>query len=398
MHKQDFPILNNSNLVYLDSAATSQKPLKVIEAESSFYKTSNANVHRGIYPLSEKSTAAYENARADVAKFINAQNTEIIFTSGTTDSLNKLAQMLHTSGKLKTKIVLSELEHHSNLLPWRALPGVKVEYLPVKNFEVDISNLALDADVVALSLASNVTGAILNIREIVETLRRLSPKTLIVLDAAQAVSHMPIDVRELDVDFLAFSGHKMYGPMGIGFLWGKSELLAELEPAWRGGGMIREVSKENVSWDDVPSRFEAGTPPVAQAIGLAAACNYLLQIGWEKIEELEKKVSGYALEQLKTVNGLELYHPSNASVPVFSFSVDGLHPHDLAEQLGNASFGSTNSEICVRAGHHCTQILHREVFQIPASCRVSLGIYNTAEDIDILITKLNEVIKFFKSA
>lgn len=387
--KNDFPIFEtNLGLVYLDNAATTHKPHVVLEALVDFYTHLNANVHRGIYPLSEAATDAYELARRKVAGFIGAESpAEIVFTGGTTDSLNLLASMLSASDITQQNpiIVTTEAEHHSNILPWQQITDrlhylkLDEEYTPT--FEDE--KLLAEADIVTLSLASNVTGAITDIK----TLRKLTD-AIIVVDAAQAIAHLPINVSELGADFVAFGGHKMYGPMGIGVLYGRKHLLEKLQPAKLGGGMINKVERKQSSWAPIPERFEAGTPSVADAVGLAAAIDFILAVGWEQIERHESHLANLLSEGLSEITELKLFHAKNG-IGVFSFTVDGIHPHDLAQELGEA-------KICIRAGHHCTQILHREVLQIPASARASIGIYNSESDVDKLIQGITSAIEKFK--
>ncbi len=385
---EQFPIFaNNPGLVYLDNAATTQKPQAVIDIMSDFYSKLYSNVHRGLYPLSESATELYELARAKVAKFINAEPEEIVFTANTTDSLNMIGAMLAKAGLIKpgAHILATDLEHHSNILPWREIPDAKLDFIPLnQNLELDLT--AEDSlgkfDILATTYVSNVTGTIVPVKDVIA---RLS-QTYSVVDAAQAVAHMPIDVKDLNCDFLAFSGHKLYGPTGIGVLYVKKELLEKLEPAKVGGGMIREVTRESATWSDSPSKFEAGTPPIAEAVGLAAAIDFVRELGWDKIQQHEQKLTTYLAESLKSVHGLKTYHPHDVEnhAGVFAFTVDGVHPHDLSQALGE-------QKICVRAGHHCTQILHRDVLQIPASTRASIAVYNTEEDIDKLIAGIKAV-------
>lgn len=413
MNKDDFPIFqNHPELVYLDSAASAHKPQSVIDAMVHFYTEHNSNVHRGLYGLSEEATELYEEARKTIAKFINAEPEEIIFTSGTTDSLNAVADMLVRSKLIneKPRILLSSLEHHSNILPWQRIPGAQMNWLPVPNRPVKISENGVERDgtsfmyttdlaehhfyidgpfdVISLSLTSNVTGANFNQADLIELLEKHGKETFKVIDAAQSVAHEKIDVKEMGVDFLAFSGHKMYGPTGIGVLYIKKELHDKLEPYRVGGGMIETVRKNEVTWAAAPAKFEAGTPPIAQAIGLAAAVKYIESIGWGKIQEHEKELNRYSYTKLKEVENLKLFHPENVDEHggVFSFVLNGAHAHDVSQILAEQN-------ICVRAGHHCTQILHREVFDVPATVRASIGIYNTKEDIDKLVSALAGVLK-----
>lgn len=391
--KGEFPIFKNiPNLVFLDNASTTQKPLVVIEALSNFYSNLNSNVHRGLYPLSENATELYEESRKKIAKLINAEPQEIIFTSGTTEGVNAIATSLLNSGMISSKprVLISEKEHHSNLIPWQMIPNVKLDYLEdLPN--LDHLNLTLPPrqdsyDVIALNYVSNVTGEIKDINEIIKT----NNSAFTVLDLAQAVGHIKVDVKKLGVDFAVFSSHKMYGPMGIGVIYAKKEHLKKMSPFKFGGGMIREVNKTNSTWADIPTKFEAGTPSVADAYALGIAADYISKIGFDKIESYEEELRQYLLRNLKEIKDIKIYHPneSKKAGAVISISFDKVHPHDIAQYLGNKN-------ICVRAGHHCTQILHREVFKIPASLRISLAIYNTKEDIDKLIETLKEAIKIY---
>lgn len=390
--KSQFPILsNNPGLVYLDNAATTQKPRRVIQKISEFYSKYNSNVHRGLYPLSEKSTELYEESRRTVAKFINAEPEEIIFTSGATDGLNAIATMLSSSGLIDKhpRIVLSELEHHSNILPWQRLNPRSIEYLMLtSDFAIGSSAETKRVDVIALTHASNVTGSILNIKEI---LTRNNNYEFSVLDASQSIAHMKVDVKDLGVDFMVFSSHKVYGPTGVGVLYAKKEILEALDPFRVGGGIINEVKRDSATWANLPEKFEAGTPPIAEAIGLSEAVRFIQELGFEKVRLNEQELRIYLVEKLKSISGIRIYHPplNIDALGIVSFTIDGIHPHDLAQYLGDR-------KICVRAGHHCTQILHREVLNIPASVRVSLGVYNTKSDIDKLIEGVNSAMKYFR--
>ncbi|MBN1331344.1 aminotransferase class V-fold PLP-dependent enzyme [Candidatus Dojkabacteria bacterium] len=386
--KKHFPILSqNPDFTYLDNAATTQKTKKVIKSISRFYRQHNANVHRGIYELSEKATEKYEEVRKTAAKFIGAKEKEIVFTSGTTDSFNLLARSLGKTPEIvkkNPKILITEIEHHANYLPWREISD-DIHFARQKE-DFTIEWPEGDFDIVSITHASNVTGLMPDAKEV----RKKYPKALFILDAAQSIAHKKIDVKNLDVDFLAFSSHKMYGPTGIGVLYGKQELLEKLYPLKVGGGMIAEVTKKSAKWAELPERHEAGTPPIAQAIGLQAAIEFLEKIGMEKIEEYEKELRKYAFEELSKIKGLKLFHP-NLEIDagtVFSFQLEGIHPHDIAEMLSERN-------IAVRAGHHCCQILHREVLKIPASTRASFAVYNTKDDVDKLAKRLNEIVKIF---
>lgn len=386
--KNDFPIFkNNRGLVYLDNASSTQKPKKVIDAITNFYSKDYANVHRGLYPLSEKATDQYENARRIVAEFINAEPEEIIFVQNATDGINSIANILEYSGMLpkKPKIILSELEHHSNIIPWQRLNPSVIEYLMLRtDFQLNDTK-KLEGDILAITHASNVTGTIIPIEDIILNSEKIRFK---ILDASQTIGHKKFNVKKLGFDFVVFSSHKVYGPTGVGVIYGRKDLLNEMEPFRVGGGMIRQVRKESSTWGEIPEKFEAGTPSIADAIGLGTALKYLENVGFEKIENEEKILKNYLLDLLKEIPRLKIYHNEKDpnSIGIISFTIDGIHPHDLAYFLGV-------NKICVRAGHHCTQILHREILQIPASLRVSLGIYNERKDIDLLIENLKRGIK-----
>lgn len=392
MNKSDFPIfITYPELVYLDSAATSQKPRQVIDALSNFYETSNANVHRGIYALSEKATAGYEQARETVAKFIGAESREIVFTSGTTESLNMLAYSLPVDSGT---ILVGEMEHHSNILPWQQLAlrkGLQLKYVGMgQDFRLDLQQLRQllqenEVKILALTHMSNTMGTINPLEQIVPMVREIRPECMIVVDAAQSVPHFPVDVKKLDVDFLVFSGHKMLGPTGIGVLYGKAKHLEGMEPFMTGGGMISKVEREHSLWAEIPHKFEAGTPPIAEAFGLKAAIDYLNMVGQQALQEHETELTAYFLDAIKSASNLTFYGPDTAAErgAVFSFNINNIHPHDLAQVLDEET-------IAVRAGHHCNQILMREVLEIPATVRASLYLYNEKSDIDKLIMGLEK--------
>jgi cysteine desulfurase/selenocysteine lyase len=404
--RADFPILaeraNGHPLNYLDNAATAQKPEAVLRALDGFYRTYNANVHRGIYGISERATAAYERARHLVAGFIGAtDDREIIFTRGTTEGINLVAA---TWGRAHVGagdvIVVSELEHHSNLVPWQLLAGERGATLVAIPLTAD-GRLDLDAfdallarhagrvRIVAIAHVSNTLGTIVPAREIAR--RAHAAGALVLLDGAQGVPHLPVDVRDLDCDFLAFSGHKMLGPLGIGVLWGRRALLEALPPFLGGGSMIRRVTIERTEWADVPARFEAGTPPIAEAIGLGAAIEYLSAIGMDAIRAHEAMLTAHALDRLGRVEGLTLHGPRDVAdrAGVFAFTFDAIDAHDLAAFLDGEG-------ICIRAGHHCCQPLHDRL-GVAASARASVALYNTPEEIDHLadaLTRAREMLIF----
>lgn len=390
--RADFPVLSQEHhpgvpLIYLDNAATSQKPLKVIEMLDDYYRRYNANVHRGIHKLSEEATAAYEQARLKLRKFIKARSRrEIIFTRGTTEGINLVAQTWGRANLKPGDVVLStQMEHHSNIVPWQMLAtekGITVRYVPV----LPDGTLDMDAyaaflrdepvKLVAVTAVSNVLGTINPIKEMAKQAHEAG--ALILVDAAQAAPHLPLDVQALDVDFLVFSGHKMLGPTGSGVLYGKRELL-EAMPPWMGGGdMINRVTLEGSTWNELPYKFEAGTPSIAEMIGLGYAVDYLEALGMDKVHAYERMLTEYALERLEEVPGLILYGPSaDRKGAVATFTMDGIHAHDLAQMLDAEG-------IAVRAGHHCAMPLH-DCFGIPASARASFYLYNTVAEIDALI-------------
>jgi cysteine desulfurase/selenocysteine lyase len=398
--REDFPILqqlvHGKPLIYLDSAATSQKPESVIRALDTYYRTTNANIHRGIYQLAEHATEEYEAARKKVQKFINAKSwREIIWTRNATEALNLVA---HSYGRANVnagdEIVISLLEHHSNIVPWQLLAQEKVATL--KHIPVDgQGRLALDdrdewitpkTKIVAVSMMSNVTGAITPLDEIIA--RAHAVGAVVVVDAAQGAPHLPIDVQALDVDFLAFSGHKMLGPF-VGVLYGKRALLEAMPPFLGGGDMIRRVGLYESTWNDLPHKFEAGTPAIAEAVGMGAAVDYLNELGMENVREHEVELTAYALEKLQEVPTLRVLGPSDVRERggLAAFELPGIHPHDIAAVLDRDG-------ICIRAGHHCAQPLH-EHYGLPASARASFYIYNSPDEIDTLVTSLHNVRKMF---
>ncbi len=394
--RQDFPIFSQREgphpLVYLDSAATSQKPHQVIEAEARFYREWNANVRRGIYRLAHEATKQYEEARAKIAEFIRAKPDEVIFTRGTTEALNLAAFCLgETRVQRGDRILVTEMEHHANLLPWQVLAQRKgAELLAVgidSQGRLDLEDfrkkLNTKTKVVALAHVSNVLGTINPVAEVAEAAHKVG--AVVVVDAAQSVPHMPVSVAELGCDILAFSGHKMLGPTGIGVLWAKLPLLEEFPPFLVGGEMIREVWLERATWADPPAKFEAGTPPIAQAIGLAAAVDYLQALGMTAVWAHGRELTGLALEGLLRRDFVEVYGPKSAEErgALVAFNLRGVHPHDVATLLDQEG-------ICIRAGHHCAQPLHRRL-GIPASCRVSFYVYNTKEEVEIFLSALDRV-------
>lgn len=396
----DFPLLartvNGHPLVYLDSAATTQKPESVLAAMDRFYRHSYANVHRGAYTLSQEATDAFEAARAKVAGFIGARPDEVVFTRGATTGLNYVAYGWGL-GRLGQgdRILLTVMEHHANVVPWQLVArhtGAELVYLPLDgDYRVDLTRLEdlLDERVAIVSFSgmSNVTGAFGPIPELVAAARSVG--ALAVLDGAQLVPHNAVDVAELGVDFLAFSSHKMLGPTGVGALWGRPELLDEMEPTEGGGEMISDVQLHHSRWAPVPHKFEAGTPPIAEAIGFAAAVDYLEKIGMDDVRKHEIEITAYALERLATVPDLEVLGPSDLAMRggVVSFQLGDIHAHDIATILDQ--YG-----IAVRAGHHCAKPLMRHL-DVAATARASFYIYNTAEEVDRLVDGLTEARKVF---
>ena len=393
--KKDFPIFkNNPKLVYLDSASTSQKPKQVIKAISDFYEKENANIHRGIYALSENATKKYILARETIAKFINAETNEIIFTKNTTESINLLSNVLkEILPKGKNEIVLTEMEHHSNLVPWQQFAkknNFKLKFIPItKNYELDYEKAKkiINDKTAILGVAhiSNVFGTINNIEFLVSLAKE--KKAITIIDAAQSVQHLKINVKKIGCDFLAFSGHKMFGPLGIGVLYGKKELLEKLPPFQFGGGMINSVIYEDATFLDIPEKFEAGTQNIAGAISLAEAIKYIEKIKIEKIERYEKELLDYTLKKLKSIDGIELYLPKKQS-SIISFNLFGIHQHDVAQIL-------SDNKICIRAGHHCCMPLMKKL-KTQGTCRISFSIYNTKEDVDKLIEGLKKVKEVFR--
>lgn len=399
--RNDFPILERTvtggkRLVYLDSTATSQKPLSVIQAMDDFYRHSNANIHRGVHTLAEESTASYENARERIARFIGAKKArEVIYTRNTTESINLVA---HSWGRKNLKagdlVILTEMEHHSNLVPWHMLAaelGLRLEFIPVTpDGLLDLAAyhdlLTLSPRLVTFTHMSNVLGTINPAREIIALAHQAG--ALAVVDGAQSVPHLPVDVQELDCDFLAFSAHKMLGPTGIGVLYGKEAVLEAMPPFLGGGDMIKKVHLRSFTPNDLPHKFEAGTSAIAEAIGFGAAVDYLTGLGMENVARHEHSVISYALEALSEVAGLKVFGPdADHKGGVASFTFSGVHPHDIAQILDSEG-------IAVRAGHHCAMPLH-EKFNLPATTRASFYIYNAIEEVDLLIAGLGKVQKIF---
>lgn len=394
-YRDDFPLLKEegkNGLVYLDNGATTQKPQRVLDKVMEYYVKENANPHRGLYDLSVKATKSYEEAREEVRKFINSRSEkEIIFTRNTTESINMLAmtygrQMIQEGDE----IVVSILEHHSNLVPWQILAKEKKAVLKFlyldKDYHIpkeEIENKITDkTKIVAITHVSNALGIKTPVSEIVEKAHRVG--AIVVLDAAQSIPHMKIDVQAMDVDFLAFSGHKMLAPMGIGVLYGKEKLLERMPPFLTGGEMIEYVGEQDTTYAPLPLRFEAGTPNVGGAVGLMEAIRYINSIGYEEIERIDKELMKYAYEKMKENPHIVMYgNPLENQTGIISFNVMDIHPHDTASILDG-------DNIAIRAGHHCAQPLMKHL-RIPATCRASFYIYNTKEDIDALVESLSKV-------
>lgn len=397
--RKEFPILdqevNGHPLVYLDNAATSQKPRQVLDAVSQYYERDNANVHRGVHTLAARATDAYEGAREKVRRFINARSTrETIFTRGTTTALNLV---VHSYARHVLKpgdeIVLTPMEHHSNLIPWQQVAnatGAKLTYVPLQqDGTIALSDVEETVNertkIVAMAHVSNVLGTINPIKEMAAIAHRHG--AVIVVDGAQSAPHMPVDVQDLNCDFFAFSGHKMCAPTGIGVLYGKESLLEQMEPLEFGGEMIDHVDLYEATWKELPWKFEGGTPLIAGAIGLGAAIDFLTDIGLDQVQSHEQHLIAYALEQLETLDGIEIYGPRRNQAGLVTFNLQGIHPHDVATVLDSEG-------IAVRAGHHCAQPLMRWLKQT-ATARASMYVYNTEEDIDRLVQGLLQTKEFF---
>ena len=396
--KKDFPILNNKQITYLDSGATTQKPEQVIQAIDNYYKTANANVHRGAYALSVEATAQYEKAREKVAKFINSPSAEqVIFSKNATESLNLIAYSYGMENlKKDDEIVLSIMEHHSNLVPWQKVAkttGAKLNYMYI-NDEIEISDEEIEnkitdkTKIVGITHVSNVLGTINNIQKIIK--QAYKKGAIVIVDASQSIPHIKIDVQDLDCDFLVFSGHKMLAPLGIGVLYGKKQLLNDMTPFLMGGDMIEYVHEQDTTFAPLPNKFEAGTQNIEGVIGLSVAIDYIQNIGYEKIAQIEEEVVNYAREELSKLDFLELYITPNKQnhSAVISFNIKGVHPHDVATILD--TYG-----VCVRSGNHCAQPLMRYL-GIDSTCRASFYLYNTKEDVDKLVGALKKAYEMFK--
>lgn len=399
-YRKDFPvadqIINNKRLAYLDSAATNLKPKLVIDELDNYNRKETSNVHRGLYWLSENATVKFESTRDKVAELINSPGREqIIFTKGTTEAVNLVAQSyVRRFLKSGDSILLSQMEHHSNIVPWQLIAeeiGINIKVAPINDKgEILIEDykklLTPDVKFVSIVFISNALGTINPIKELCSLAHKNGAKFF--ADAAQAISHLNVNVQDLDVDFLAFSGHKMFGPTGVGVLYGKLELLNAMPPYQGGGDMIDVVTFEKTTFNNLPHKFEAGTPPIAAVIGLGKAIDYINQIGFQNIHEIETELLNYATKKLKMIPGLKIFGEAESKISVISFGIEGIHPHDIASFVDKEG-------VAIRTGHHCTQPLMK-FFKVPATCRASLSIYNNQEDIDQLYRALLKTKTFFE--
>lgn len=397
--KKDFPLLEDENITYLDSGATTQKPIQVIKAVEEFYQKYNANPHRGAYSLSVEATEQYENTRTKIAKFINAKHREeIIFSKNATESLNLIAYSYGLDNlKKDDEVVISIMEHHSNLVPWQKMTkqtGSKLNYMYInENYEItdeEIENKITDkTKIVGITHVSNVLGTINNVKKIIKYAHKKG--AVVIVDASQSIPHMKIDVQDLDADFLVFSGHKMLAPLGIGVLYGKREILNKMTPFLMGGDMIEYVYEQETTFAPLPNKFEAGTQNVEGVIGLGAAIDYIENLGYDKIQEIEHEVILYARQELSKLDYLTLYTTPNEEnhSSVISFNIKGVHPHDVASILDSEG-------VCVRSGNHCAQPLMR-FLGVDSTCRASFYIYNTKDDVDKLVKALDKAYNMFKN-
>ena len=396
--RKDFPLINQTidgkPLIYLDSAATTQKPQVVIDSLSEYYSEYNANIHRGIYHIAEKATVEFEAVRDRITSFINAEDrAEIIFTKGTTESINLVAyswaRIFLNPGD---EILITEMEHHSNNVPWQLVTkvtGAILKYIPVNdNGELDnpFDYINEKTKLVAIIHQSNVLGTVNPVEAIISRAHEVGAKVLV--DGAQSTPHLPINVQDMDCDFFTFSGHKMMGPTGVGVLYGKKDILIEMDPFLGGGEMIKEVSMDAVSFNELPWKFEAGTPNIAQVIGLGSAIDYINKIGLDVINRRGELLKEYALEKISKIEGITIYGHAQKRGPVVSFNIEGVHPHDLAQLLDQQN-------ICIRVGHHCAQPLLTK-FGITSSARASFYVYNITEEIDILIQGIEKAVSILK--
>ena len=397
--RKDFPFLEAENgenpLVYFDNASTTQKPIQVLNKLDQFYRKSNANVHRGVYRLSQRATDAYENARKKIAGFINAKDDRsIIFTRGTTESINLVAYAwAQQQLKPGDEILVTEMEHHSNLVPWQITAertGAVLKYIPLNDdLELDLEKpekyFTPKTKVFALIHKSNALGKLNPVQKLIRHAKTVGAIT--VVDGAQSVPHTAVDVQQLGCDFFAFSGHKMLGPTGVGILFGKPELLESMEPFQSGGEMIEKVTMTHSTWNDIPWKFEAGTPNIAQAVGLGKAIDFLQNISMKKVEEHIGELTEYGMKKLNEINGVRIYNKKNIHGGIISFNVDGVHPHDLAQFLDQ-------DNIAIRTGHHCTQPIMKKL-GVSGTARISFYIYNTKEEIDKLCGCMKSTLNYF---
>jgi cysteine desulfurase / selenocysteine lyase len=404
--REDFPILKrkingNKPLIYLDNAATTQKPQSVINAICNYYMNYNSNIHRAVYQIAEEATIEYEMSRKKIAKFINARSTnEIIFTRNATEAINLIAYSWGRANiKNNDNITITEIEHHSNIVPWQILAqekGANLQYigvddngyLKIEDCKKCLQNGNKRVGLLSISQMSNVLGTIVPLNEIIKMAH--DEGVFVLVDGAQSVPHMPVDVQEMNCDFMAFSSHKMLGPTGVGILYVKEEILDKMSPFIGGGDMIKEVHKHKTVYNDLPYRFEAGTPNIADVIGFGAAIDYLNEIGMSNIREHETNITSYAINALSTIKGVTLYGPSNADHRggIIAFNIGDIHPHDLATIMNSHG-------IAIRSGHHCAQVLMKRL-DVPATSRLSFYIYNTKKEVDIFIDVLNEARRIFR--
>jgi len=400
--RNDFPIfkkkIKGKDLVYLDNASTTQKPYSVIESITDFYSNYNSNIHRAVYQLAEEATELYEHSRDKIANFINVRPEEIIFTRNTTESINLIAHSWARSNLKKDDVIaITEIEHHSNIVPWQILCqeiGTRLEYVGIdESGFLDVESLielisSKKVKLVSISHMSNVLGTIVPIERIIKTAHQYDIP--VIVDGAQSVPHMPVDVKKLDCDFLVFSAHKMLGPTGVGVLYAKKEFLEKMKPFMGGGDMIKEVFKFHTNYNEVPYKFEAGTPNIADVVGFGAAIEYLEKIGMENIRKHEISLTEYALESMQSLKYITIYGPrdSNFRGGVISFNIADIHPHDLATIMNDHG-------IAIRSGHHCAQVLMQRL-DVPATSRASFYIYNTKEEIDKFVNAIKEAGRIFK--
>ena len=405
--KKDFPIFENRNIAYLDSGATTQKPKYVIDKVDEFYRNSNANPHRGAYSLSMEATQLYEDSRTKIAHFINAPRDQVLFTKNASEALNLVAYSYGINNlKKDDEVVLSIMEHHSNLVPWQFVTqktGAKLKYMYV-NEDYELSEEEIESKItnktkiVGITHVSNVTGTINDVKTIIDYAHKKG--AIVVLDVSQSIPHMKIDVQELDADFVAFSGHKMLAPLGIGVLYGKKELLTKMSPFIMGGDMIEYVFEDHTTFAALPNKFEAGTQNVGGVIGLGAAIDYIEKIGYDTIEKIDKELVKYAVEKLSKLDYVTLYIPKNLDhhTSVISFNIKGVHPHDVASVLDSENVCIRildNEGVCVRSGNHCAQPYLRYL-GIDSTCRASFYLYNTKEDVDRLVNAVEKAYKMFE--